>query len=153
MTSSTNSPHTAGTAAHPDRLEVYTDEPEQVGDGWLFFAGTVLGLAGFMRIIDSIWAFTYNGALPANLKDGLLGSNLDNYGWTWLIVGLVLMTSSFLILVRSQFARWIGYLAATVAAVSAMAWMPYYPVWSLVYVGTAVLVFYGLAKHGGRSAS
>ena len=58
-----------------------SDEP---GDGWLVFAGTVLGLAGLMRVIDAIWAFRYNGALPDNLKDGVLGSNLDNYGWTWL---------------------------------------------------------------------
>ena len=34
------------------------------GFGWLFFSGTVLGLAGLMRIVDSIWAFRYNGALP-----------------------------------------------------------------------------------------
>ena len=91
--------------------------------------------------------------LEAHLKDGLLGSNLDNYGWTWLIVGLILITASFLVLVRSQFARWIGYLAATVGAVSAMAWMPYYPVWSLVYIGTSVLVFYALAKYGGRDTA
>ncbi len=41
------------------------DEP---GSGWLFFAGTVLGLAGLMRIIDALWAFRYKGALPENLK-------------------------------------------------------------------------------------
>ena len=46
--------------------------------------------------------------------------------------------------------RWVGYIAATIAAVSAMAWMPYYPVWSLTYVGIAVLVFYALAQHGAR---
>ena len=69
-----------------------------------------------------------------------------------IVVGLVLLTSSVLVLVRSQFARWIGYFAATIGALSAMTWMPYYPVWSLVYIGIAVLVFYGLAKHGGREA-
>src|SRR4051812_7007899 len=99
---STNSPQTTGTGAKADRLEVYSDEPMLRGTGWLFFAGTVLGLAGLMRIIDSIWAFAYNGALPDNLKDGVLGSNLNNYAWTWLIVGLVLLTSSAMIIVRSQ---------------------------------------------------
>jgi hypothetical protein len=57
-----------------------------------------------------------------------------------------------MILVRSQFARWIGLIAATIAAVTAMVWMPYYPVWTLVYVGMAVLTFYALAKHGGHAA-
>ena len=31
-----------------------------------------------------------------------------------------------------------------------MTWMPYYPVWSLTYVGMFVLTFYTLARYGGR---
>jgi len=136
--------------ATSDRLEIYPDEAR--GSGWLFFAGTVLGLAGLMRIFDSLWAFRYKGALPDALKDGVLGSNLKNYAWAWLFVGIVLIASSVLVLARSQFARWIGFIAATIMAVSAMAWMPYYPVWSLTYIGIAVLTFYALARYGGREA-
>jgi hypothetical protein len=120
------------------------------GAGWLFFAGTVLGLAGVMRILDAIWAFGYKGALPDGLKDGILGSNLKNYAWTWLVVGIILVVSSGLLLVRSQIARWVGFVAAAIAGVSAATWMPYYPVWSLTYVGLAVLVFYALTRYGGR---
>ena len=130
--------------------QVYADEGRV--SGWLFFAGTILGLAGVMRILDSFWAFRYKGALPDGLKDGVLGSNLKHYAWLWLFVGIVLILSSFLVLVRSQFARWIGFIAATIGAVSAMAWMPYYPVWSLTYVGIFVLTFYALARYGGREA-
>ena len=136
------------TPTQSDRLEVYPDEAP--GTGWLFFAGTMMGLAGIMRLLDSFWAFHYKGALPDGLQNGVLGSSLKNYAWTWLCVGIVLLASSFLILVRSQFARWIGFIAATVGAVSAMTWMPYYPVWSLTYIGIAVLTFYALARHGGR---
>ena len=127
-----------------------TELYEQPGYGWLFFAGTVLGLAGVMRILDAIWAFGYGGSLPENLKDGVLGSNLKTYAWTWLVVGVLLVVASILILAGSQFARWVGYVAATILALSAMVWMPYYPVWSLAYVGIAVLVFYALARYGGR---
>jgi hypothetical protein len=122
----------------------------QRGEGWLFFAGTILGLAGIMRILDSIWAFRYKGAIPQGLKDGVLGSNLKNYAWTWLIVGIILLVSSFLVLTRSQVARWVGLIAAAIGAVSAMTWMPYYPIWALTYVLLAVLVFYALARYGGR---
>jgi hypothetical protein len=67
-----------------------------------------------------------------------------------LIVGCVLIVSSFMVLVRSQLARWIGFFAAGVAALTAMTWMPYYPIWALTYVGLAVLTFYALARYGGR---
>ncbi len=126
---------------------------EAWGGGWLFFAGTVLGLAGLMRILDAFWAFRYKGAIPDALQNGLLGSNLKHYGWAWLIVGIILIVASFLILVRSQIGRWVGYIAALIGGLSAMTWMPYYPVWSLTYVALAVLVFYALARHGGRAAA
>ena len=133
--------------AQRDRLAYRDEEP---GTGWLYFAGKILGLAGVMRIIDSIWAFRYKGALPDGLRDGVLGDSLKNYAWLWLVIGVVLVLSSFLVLVRSQFARWIGYFAAAIGAVSAVTWMPYYPVWSLTYVAIFVMTFYTLARYGGR---
>jgi membrane protein implicated in regulation of membrane protease activity len=75
---------------------------------------------------------------------------VKTYAWIWLVVGVLLVGASILILMGSRFARSVGYVAATIAALSAMAWMPYYPVWSLAYVGIAVLVFYALARYGGR---
>jgi hypothetical protein len=126
------------------------DGDDQQGFGWLFFAGTLLGLAGLMRIVDSLWAFGYKGSLPENLKDSVLGTNLKTYAWTWLAVGILLLVSSFLLLARSQFARWVGLVATAIMAISAMTWMPYYPIWALTYVGIALLALYGLAAHGGR---
>ena len=28
--------------------------------------------------------------------------------------------------------------------------MPYYPIWSMTYIGIAVFTFYALARYGGR---
>ena len=120
------------------------------GFGWLFFAGTVLGVAGIMRLFDALWAFRYDGAVPDELEGAVLGTSLTSYGWLWLVVGLILIGASFGVLNRSQFARWIGIIAGAVLAVTAFWWMPFYPVWSLTYVIIGVLVIYGLAAHGGR---
>jgi hypothetical protein len=127
--------------------------PEARGQGWLFFAGTILGLAGIMRILDGIWALRYDGAVPDGLQDAVLGHDLDTYGWLWIAVGVVLILVSFGIVARSQISRWIGYIGAVVLGVSATIWLPYYPVWSLIYVAIAVMVFYALARYGGREDS
>ena len=124
-------------------------DPER-GSGWLFFAGTILGIAGLMRIFDAIWAFRYDGVLPENLEGALFGTSLSTYGWIYLVVGAILILSSFAVLSRSQFARWIGIIAAAIGTISAIWWMPYYPVWSLTYVLLGLLVVYALAAHGGR---
>jgi hypothetical protein len=127
--------------------EEYTTE----GFGWLFFAGTILGIAGIMRIFDGLWAFRYDGAIPDALEGAILGDSLSTYGWMWLLVGVLLILASFGVLTRSQFSRWIGIIAGAVLAISSVWFMPYYPVWSLTYITIGVLVIYGLAAHGGRA--
>ena len=139
-------------SANPDELKTKKDY-EEPGTGWLFMAGTILGIAGVMRVIDSIWAFSAKESLHENLEDGVLGSNLKTYGWVWLIVGILLIASSVMILSRSQFARWVGFIAAGVAAITAITWMPYYPVWAFTYIALSMLVIYALAAYGGREMS
>ena len=45
----------------PTGLSTYDDEPVS---GWLFFAGTVLGLAGLMRLLDSYLGVPLRGRAP-----------------------------------------------------------------------------------------
>jgi hypothetical protein len=61
----------------------------------------------------------------------------------------VLILAGFAVLQRSQVGRWIGIVAAVISAVGSLAWMPYFPVWSLLYALISILVIYALAAHGG----
>ena len=120
----------------------------RTGDGWLLFAGIVLMTAGVMRLFDSIWAFSYSGKVPDNLQNALLGHSLTTYGWVWLFIAIILFGSGLAVMVRSQLARWIGIIAGAIGAISAIWWIPYYPIWSLIYIFIGVLVIYALAAYG-----
>ncbi len=117
------------------------------GDGWRLFAGSILGIAGIMRIFDAIWAFNYSGAVPDNLENALFGHSLKTYGWLYVVVAIVIICSSFGVLLGNQFSRWIGIVAGAVMAISAIWWMPYYPVWSLTYIALAGFVIYALVVY------
>ena len=123
---------------------------EEKGAGWLIFASVVLGIAGIMRIFDAIWAFSYHGALPSDLENALFGHSLKTYGWVYLVVGIVLILCAGGVIVGSQFSRWLGVFAGAVMAISAIWWMPYYPIWSLTYIAIGVFVIYALAAYGDR---
>ena len=116
--------------------------------GWLSFSAIILLVAGIMRIFDAIWALMNTGTAAANLHGAILGHSLTTYGVVWLIVGLILCAAGFLVLnpdtLSAKISRWVGILAAAIGGITAIAWMPYYPVWSLVYIGTAIVVIYGL---------
>jgi hypothetical protein len=122
---------------------------EQRGEGWLVFAGVILVLGGIMKFFDAIWAFSYHGALPYNLEAAVFGHSLKTYGWVDLAVAVILIVSGFAVVIGSGLARWIGIIAAAIAGISAIWWMPFYPVWSFVYIVIAFLVIYGLAVYGG----
>ncbi len=126
---------------------------EEQADGWLLFAGIALMVAGVMRIFDAIWAFRYHGVLPSNLEAAIFGHSLKTYGWIYLIVAIVMILAGVGVMARSQIARWIGIAAAAILGISAIWWMPYYPIWSLTYIGICFLIIYGLAAHGGTFGS
>jgi hypothetical protein len=120
--------------------------------GWLTFSAVMLIIAGIMRVIDAIWAFQYHGSLPYGLRGALLGHSLTTYGWIWLVIGVILIAAGVLVLGPSdrpaaEASRWVGIVAASLGAISAIFVMPYYPVWALLYIILAVLVIYGLSAH------
>jgi hypothetical protein len=122
------------------------------GSGWILFAAIVLGVAGVMRIFDAIWAFRYHGALPENLEGAIFGHSLKTYGWFWLVMAAIYILCAVAVMGGSQVGRWLGVLAAGLGAVSAMWWIPYYPIWSLAYVAIGGLVMYALIVYGGHDA-
>jgi hypothetical protein len=120
--------------------------------GWLIFSAVVLIIAGIMRVIDAIWAFGYHGAIPDGLQGALLGHSLRTYGWLWLVTGIILIVAGALVMGPSdrpgaEISRWIGIVASALGAITAMFVMPYYPVWSIIYIAIAIMVIYGLSAH------
>ncbi|MGO9083230.1 MAG: hypothetical protein ACLQDY_30105 [Streptosporangiaceae bacterium] len=121
------------------------------GGGWVVFAAIVLSVAGVMRFFDAIWAFSYHGVLPENLEGAIFGHSLKTYGWVYLVVAVVLLLCGFLVLTGSQVGRWVGLAAGAIGCISAIWWMPYYPIWSLTYIAIGALVIYALAAYGGKA--
>jgi hypothetical protein len=123
------------------------------GSGWVTFASVILMFAGVMRFFDAIWAFRYDGTVPEGLQDALFGDDLTTYGWVYLLVAIVLVAAGFGVARGGQFSRWIGVGAAVIGGLSAVPWLPYYPIWSLVYITIAFLTMYALLAYGGREST
>lgn len=119
---------------------------------WVQFSAILLGLSGLLRVFDAIWAFRYQGPLPARLDGALLGTDLDTYGWVYLGVAAVAIAAAAFVWQGSQTARWVGVGVAVIGCLVAMTWMPFYPLWALTYIMLNVLVVYGLMRYAGEQA-
>jgi hypothetical protein len=96
--------------------------------GWLRFAGVLLIITGIMRIIDSIWGFSYNGTVVDKLHGALLGHSLTTYAVIRSIVGVVSVVAGYMVMrpgsLSAEVSRWAGMGVAGSNALLAMTWMP-----------------------------
>jgi hypothetical protein len=136
------------TAAQSGESYAVGDEVYERGAGWLFFAGTMLGLAGVFGMIDGIVALSKSSFYVADAR--YVFSDLRTWGWIVLIVGIVEICASFAVLARAQWARWFGIVVASLGALAQFAFMQSYPFWSITVLAMCILTVYGLAAYGGR---
>jgi len=118
------------------------------GTGWTVFAGIVMILAGGNMAINGLWALHSSNQIEKSFGDTLLfsSSNLDTWGWIYLIVGAVVVVAGFLVFFRAAFGMWIGIIAAMVQAFFAFFWIfsPYWPA-ALVILALDLAVIYALS--------
>ena len=119
------------------------------GTGWIVFAGIVLILAGGNMAINGLWALHASSQIEKSFGDTLLfsSSNLDTWGWIYLIVGAVVLLAGILVFFRMAFGVWVGVIAALVQAFFAFFWLfsPYWP-GALVIIALDLLVMYALSS-------
>jgi hypothetical protein len=120
------------------------------GDGWVLFAGTMLGLLAVLNFIDGVAAVS-NSTFFVNDAKFIL-SNLNTWGWVLIALSAVQAALAVGIGMRVKGLRWIGVLIASLNAIAQLAFIPAYPFWSLSLFTLDILVIYGLVAYGSRSS-
>lgn len=117
--------------------------------GWIFFAGFMMILQGFFSSIVGLTAIFNPDWLV--VSDGqFLILDLTTWGWTYLILGLIILMAGFQVMQGASWARAVGVVAAMFSAVAALSSMEIHPWWSLIIIVVDVLIIYALTVHGGE---
>ena len=131
------------------KADAYEDSGR--GDGWLIFAGVVLGILSVMNIIGGIAAIddskVYIGTAHYTFGD------LHTWGWILLCTGVVQGLAAFGVWVRNQVARWVGIGFAALNMLAQFLFLPAFPLWSVTMIALDTLVIYGLAAYGGKETA
>ena len=121
---------------------------EDKGAGWVFFAASMLGLAGIIGVIHGIVTATKSSFYVSGSR--YVFSGPSTWGWIMIIVGVITIFASFGIFRGAQWARFFGIGIASLQALVQLLSIQAYPFWSLCIFALDVLVVYGLAVYGGR---
>ena len=121
---------------------------DDAGGGWLTFAGILLLIDGVVNVIGGIGAID-DSKFYVNNAHYVFG-DLNTWGWVILILGCVQILTAFGLFARNTFARGVGVVFASLAAVAALLMLPAYPLWSLALFTMDILIIYGLISYGSR---
>ncbi|MET0799830.1 MAG: hypothetical protein ABWZ53_01485 [Actinomycetota bacterium] len=122
-------------------------QPSSGAVGWTMFAGVMLMLIGAFHAIaglsgiikDDFYAVTPNYVFEFDAT---------TWGWTHLIGGIIVLFAGFGVFRGAVWARTVGVIIAAVSALVSFAWIPVYPIWSIVVIAIDVTVIWALTAHG-----
>jgi hypothetical protein len=132
--------------------EMETDNYSSWAVGWAGFAGIMLIIVGVMDFIQGLVAIV-NDEFYVIDDDWVVKFDVTTWGWIHLILGVVLVLAGFGIFTGNVAARTVGVIVAGLAAIANFAWLPYYPVWSIILIAVSVAVIWALTAHGRDIAS
>jgi hypothetical protein len=101
----------------------------------------IAGLSSILK--DTIYT-------PAGqLGDGyFLKFNVSTWGWIHLILGIVILLAGTALFTGAVWARAIGVILAVLSGIAAFGWLPYYPVWAILFIAASIAVVWALTTHG-----
>ena len=74
--------------------------------------------------------------------------DISVWGWIHLILGIVILTSGCGVFLGAVWTHTVGVIIAGVAGLLAFAWLPYYPIWAILFIAISVAVIWALTVHG-----
>jgi hypothetical protein len=117
--------------------------------GWVMFAGVMLIVLGCTNTVEGVAAVTGSDFFVTRAH--YLFGDLSSWGWVIWVIGVAQGLTGVGILVKNQFARWLGVAFAAANTLAQMLMIQAYPFWSLALWSLDVLVIYALIVHGSRT--
>jgi hypothetical protein len=136
-------------AARPAEGESSQGQPQPTRwVGWVLFGAMMMILVGAFQGVVGLTSLFKTGYYVAPSSDLVVNVDYTVWGWVHIGLGAVAIAAGFGLLAGQMWARVVGIAMALVSAVVNLAFVPAYPLWSLMVITLDVLVIYAIAAHG-----
>ena len=115
--------------------------------GWTMFAGIMMILIGVFHAIAGLSGILKDEFYAVS-PNYVLEFDTTTWGWIHLIGGIIVVLAGFGLFSGAVWARTVGVIIAAVSALVSFAWIPYYPIWSIVLIAIDVTIIWALTVHG-----
>lgn len=115
--------------------------------GWTSFAGIMMVISGIWWIISGLVAIASDTFYIVG-EEYIFQFDATTWGWIHLLVGILVLVAGFYLFTGAVWARTIGVIIAVLMALIAFAWLPWYPIWAILFIAVSVFVIWALTVHG-----
>lgn len=115
--------------------------------GFTMFAAIMLMLNGSFQVIAGLTGI-FKNEFYVSTPNYLFEFDASAWGWIHLIWGVLVLIGGLGLLTGSLWGRTLGVIAAAGSALVSFAFIPLYPVWSIVVISVDVTVIWALTAHG-----
>ncbi|MFC5143008.1 hypothetical protein ACFPK1_32630 [Actinomycetospora rhizophila] len=120
------------------------EAPSRAWTGWVRFGGIVMTVIGAFAIVEGLYAL-FSPTFVSLTQEGVLLLDLTAWGWLHLLMGvLVLATGLSLAGSAPNWARGAGIVLVSLNMIVQLAFLPAYPIWSILMIGLGLVVIYAL---------
>jgi hypothetical protein len=117
--------------------------------GFSAFAAWMMILIGTFHAIDGLAAIFKDEFFAQSPVTGYVFKfDTTTWGWIHLLIGIVIVLAGVGLFSGAVWARSIGVILAALSAIATFAYLPWYPIWSVVIITLDVFVIWALTAHG-----
>ena len=116
--------------------------------GFILFAAVMMIMAGVFQALQGLVGI-FENEFYVPTRNYLFQFDATTWGWTHLLVGLLVAFAGWGLLSGRTWARTVAITLAVLSAIANFAFIPYYPFWSLLIITLDIFVIWAVAAHGG----
>lgn len=119
--------------------------------GWIYFAGFLMLAKGVFQAFLGVLALVNNNIYVVG-EHQVVAFNFTAWGWIHIALGALLVTGAASVFSGKWWGRMIGSIMVTLSLVANLAFLPAYPIWSILVVALDVVLLYALLVRGDEAA-
>jgi len=115
--------------------------------GWIYFASMMMLILGGLQALSGLVALFHKDFFVTTAH-GLVVWNYTTWGWVNLILGVLIALTGMALASGRTWARVIASLVVVLNAIGNLAFIPAYPIWSIIALIIDGLILYAITVHG-----
>ena len=122
------------------------DHSTGMAHGLAVFAGVIMIMVGAFQAFNGLVA-VFKNEFYVSTPNYIFQFDVSRWGWIHLLLGVVILFAGIAVMSGRGWARVTGIILAGLSALANFAFIPYYPIWSLLIIALNVAVIWALSVY------